>query len=113
MKAPACAQPMTGTGTAWAGATLCIMIAGKIAFAAGAFAASLMSGVGLGGYTIGGFRTYQPADLIAEMAPDGSDRAFVQAPPPPPPAYHVCKGCDAKLYRDVDWYAGGLLPPGR
>ncbi len=79
------------------------MIAGKIAFTAGAFAASLLSGVSLGGYTIGGFRQHQPIDIIAETATSRSRDAFVAAPLPQAPVRHVCTGCDAKLYRDVAW----------
>ncbi len=79
------------------------MIAGKIALASGAFAASLLSGVSIGSYTIGGFRMHQPIDIIAEMASNRSREAFVQEPLPQAPIAHVCKGCDAKLYRDVDW----------
>lgn len=86
------------------------MIAAKIAFAAGAFAASLLGGVGLGSYTIGGFRVAQPVDIIAEMAPDASAGAYVEAPLPQAPVNHVCTGCDAKLYRDVDWYEASYLP---
>ena len=81
------------------------MIVEKAALAAGAFAASLMGGVGLGSYTLGGFRAYQPVDIIAEMASDRHGEAFTPNPLPQAPIAHVCKGCDAKLYRDVDYEA--------
>jgi hypothetical protein len=40
----------------------------KIAYAAGALAVSLLGGVALGGYTVGGLQLRQPIDIIAQAA---------------------------------------------
>lgn len=83
------------------------MMIGKVAFAAGLFVASSLGGVALGSYTIGGFRMDQPApDIIRDLAAaDVSDEAPPQqvAVIGPVDTRHVCKGCDAKLYRDREW----------
>lgn len=81
------------------------MMISKLAFAAGLFVASSLGGVALGSYTIGGFRIDDPPDVIGGLA-----AVDVQGEGAPPKAaapimdyMHVCKGCDAKLYRDQDW----------
>lgn len=75
--------------------------------ATGAFLASLLGGLGLGRYTIGGFKMRAPVDIISQMA-SGRERA-VEAEAqdavmmPQPPARPVCTGCDARLDREAGW----------
>lgn len=85
------------------------MMIGRIAFAAGLLLASSLGGVALGSYTIGGFRFQQPPDIIAGLAVAQGDLAAAEpALVPQPEPVHECLGCDAKLHREVDWYAAAI-----
>jgi hypothetical protein len=78
------------------------MLAGKLAFAGLLSLASLCGGVGLGSYTVGGFRTNTPPDIIGLLNHHQPDDAHVTPPPAmlPSRVAHVCTGCDASLFRD-------------
>ncbi|MBO9576574.1 MAG: hypothetical protein J7494_12620 [Sphingobium sp.] len=81
------------------------MMLSKLAFAAATLAIASAGGVALGGYTIGGFRIDQPADTLSALAAGQSAPDSSQAPGAPVlltqgEPIHVCKGCDAKLYRE-------------
>lgn len=99
-------RPATDAGTVRRCENFNGMLHAKIAYSAGVMAAALLGGIALGGYTTGGFKEREPADVIAQAAthvPTGGFRA--EAVEPQAPVYHVCKGCDAKLYREDDWYS--------
>jgi hypothetical protein len=83
----------------------CGMMYARIASAAVGLAAAVLVGVGLGGYTTGGFNMREPIDVIGDAAARVHKEGFSVEAPPPAPVNHVCKGCDAKLYRDDAWYS--------
>lgn len=67
-------------------------------------AASLLGGIALGGYTTGGFSAREAVDVIGNAVTrvrhvEPKVVAFIEGP-----TNHVCTGCDAKLYREDDWY---------
>jgi hypothetical protein len=91
-------------GTRRLGGHFCSMMYARIATAAVGMAATVLVGVGLGGYTAGGFHVREPVDVISDatvrirkehFSPDSATQA---------PVDHVCTGCDAKLHRENDWY---------
>lgn len=81
------------------------MLHAKIAFAAGVMAAALLGGIALGGYTAGGFKEREQTDIISQAASRVRSGGFrAETAQPQAPIYHVCTGCDAKLYREDAWY---------
>jgi hypothetical protein len=81
------------------------MMYARIASAAVGLAAAVLVGVGLGGYTAGGFNMREPIDVIGDAAARVRKEGFSVDTTPPAPVNHVCKGCDAKLYRENVWYS--------
>lgn len=76
----------------------------KLALIAGVLLTSLLGGVALGSFTIGGFRVDQPSDtmglFLAERSTPGiSHEAAGPVLLTQGEQVHVCTGCDAKLYR--------------
>ncbi|MBO9669526.1 MAG: hypothetical protein J7485_03310 [Sphingobium sp.] len=103
--APNGSRPAADVGTVGRGGNFFGMLHAKIAFAAGVMAAALLGGIALGGYTAGGFKEREQTDIIAQAASRVRSGGFrAEAAEPQAPMYHVCKGCDAKLYREDDWY---------
>lgn len=103
--APNGSRPATDVGTLRRDGNFLGMLHAKIAFAAGVIAVSLLGGIALGGYTAGGFKEREPTDVIAQSAARARTGNFrAEAAQPQAPMNHVCRGCDAKLYREDDWY---------
>lgn len=99
-------RPATEMGTVGRGGNFFGMLHAKIAFAAGVMAAALLGGIALGGYTAGGFKEREQTDIISQAASRVRSGGFrAEAAEPQAPLHHVCKGCDAKLYREDAWYS--------
>lgn len=100
------ARPAVEMGTVGRVGNFFGMLHARIAFAAGVMAAALLGGIALAGYTTGGFKAREQTDIIAQAASRvRSDGFQIEAAEPQAPMYHVCKGCDAKLYREDGWYS--------
>ena len=82
----------------------CSMMYAKIASAAVGLAAIVLVGAGLGNYTVGGFHVREPLDVIGEATAHVRKEHFSTDTATQAPIDHVCKGCDAKLYREDAWY---------
>lgn len=80
------------------------MMYARIASAAVGLAAAVLVGVGLGGYTTSGFALREPLDVIADATAHVRKEHFSADTTAQAPIYHVCKGCDAKLYREDAWH---------
>jgi hypothetical protein len=91
-------------GTRRLGTHFCSMMYARIASAAVGLAAAVLVGVGLGGYTTSGFTLREPLDVIGEATAHVGKEHFSADTTAQAPIAHVCKGCDAKLYRDDAWY---------
>ncbi len=65
----------------------------------------LVGGVALGSYTTGGFKVTLSQPTSASQ-PSPAERGVSERRPPNLERRidHVCKGCDAKLYREDAWY---------
>ncbi|MBO9580192.1 MAG: hypothetical protein J7498_04805 [Sphingobium sp.] len=79
------------------------MLHAKIAFVAGVMATALLGGIALGGYSASGFNEREQTGVTAQAASHVRSGGFgTEVAKPQAPMDHVCKGCDAKLYREDD-----------
>ena len=80
------------------------MMYARIASAAVGLAAVVLLGAGLASYTVGGFQVREPVDVIGDATAHMRKEHFRADTATQAPINHVCKGCDAKLYREDAWY---------
>ena len=79
------------------------MMYARIASAAVGLASVVLLGASLGSYTVGGVSVREPIDVIGNATAHVRREHFSADSAIQGPVDHVCKGCDAKLYREDAW----------